>query len=817
MPRQIQGSQNDFSFGEVDPDLKRSDSHPARKGGLRQMSNARIHNSGTIQNRSGKSALFLAWTSARIEELTMTPGNDFKLLFGAGEIRVFNSAGTQVQIFITQGSGIALPWTALNTNQIVYAVLGLNIYLTFGFAMRPQVITWDGVATWTIADYNEAIIGSGQKRSPFYRLSPQNVTMKPSAISGAITLQFSSPILVAAMNGTRMRFCGRQVLLGAMIDASNINAVVIEPLPPGQSIGITASVGNIAIGDVVIGSVSGAQGIVVTAPTNQSIGIVGTAPPVGTALTGGTSGATGIITAINSAGAITISLNTSTAFVVGETVNYSGGSFTTTAVSALALVVQLISTVTTIKFFTTSDQIVGPSGLGTVNAVTTVAPQAVSVWDDEVMNGFRGFPASVFVDQFRLGFCDWPAIPGGIAWSAINSPTDTYVGTLPSSGMFEIAPNKVRVYYVVPGPEGSEFVICDKRVYYIPINETNPLRPGSVAFKTLTGDGAARVRPHIAQEAILYVNAGGSTINAIIATGAYLRPFNTKSLTDFHAHLFRNIQCIAAPNADGQFNERYAYVLNGDGTIAVGKYNPESLAGNAPVVGWGPWSGAGAVKWIHAWGQDVLFTTSYFGATVCEILDDSVYMDASLLVNALPAPFTPPGGKGPLWWIPNQSVFLMDQVSRPMGVYQIDGNGFIVPQNNGGENLASASLVAGQIWSGAAEPFSPDATSGADMKQRMELRQYSKYAVYVIHSTGLVFASLFSGKQTRTSKVPGAIEQTCRVPAYNMDDDTTLPPFQRETSESWTPVGSSFDPRVAVLWDTPGPIQILEFALEIST
>ena len=60
MPRQIQGSQTDFSFGEIDVALERADSHPARKAGLRQMANARILNSGGLQNRSGRRALYLA-------------------------------------------------------------------------------------------------------------------------------------------------------------------------------------------------------------------------------------------------------------------------------------------------------------------------------------------------------------------------------------------------------------------------------------------------------------------------------------------------------------------------------------------------------------------------------------------------------------------------------------------------------------------------------------------------------------------------------------------------------------------------------------
>jgi hypothetical protein len=120
----------------------------------------------------------------------------------------------------------------------------------------------------------------------------------------------------------------------------------------------------------------------------------------------------------------------------------------------------------------------------------------------------------------------FPGVPGGIAWSAINSPTDLYVGALRPSAMFEIAPGKVQVYYV--SRAGKQRVrLLRSQVYYIPISPTNPLKPGSVQFQMLSGDGAAQVQPRISQEAILYVNAGQNSVMAIIATGAYLRGRST--------------------------------------------------------------------------------------------------------------------------------------------------------------------------------------------------------------------------------------------------------------------------------------------------
>jgi hypothetical protein len=55
-----------------------------------------------------------------------------------------------------------------------------------------------------------------------------------------------------------------------------------------------------------------------------------------------------------------------------------------------------------------------------------------------------------------------------------------------------------------------------------------------------------------------------------------------------------------------------------------------------------------------------------------------------------------------------------------------------------------------------------------------------------------------------------------RFPAWTQDEDATKPPILRETVYGWTPPGSSYDPRVAIIKDTPGPLMILEIGMEIS-
>jgi hypothetical protein len=291
--------------------------------------------------------------------------------------------------------------------------------------------------------------------------------------------------------------------------------------------------------------------------------------------------------------------------------------------------------------------------------------------------------------------------------------------------MFEIAPGKNRVLYTVPGPEGAEMVFCDAAIFYIAISATNPLKPGSVAFQKISSDGAGQVQPRTVGNVIVFADGGLNMLQAIIATGAYYRPFEIQNLTDLHAHLFNNIQAIALPTSVTQFPERYAYVLNGDGTIALGKYTLDKDSQIAGKIGWLPWNGAGVIKWISALNDAVIFVTAYTqGGTTAymvEQLDATRYLDASLPVNAIPTPLTPPGGKGPLWWLPLATVDLMDG-RLPLGPHATDANGFILPIDPG-EDLTSATLRAGFTWTATWEPFMPAAPPGQDSGQRMKKRR----------------------------------------------------------------------------------------------
>lgn len=752
--------QHDFTAGELDPQSKRGNDDPLVKAGARQLLNARILNTKGAANRPGRNLVAARASQSRDEDILMAPGVTYRLSFTNATLKIFDSTGTQV---FTEGGRA---WTGATLGQIIFAIYLNQIFLTFP-GVVPEVLTWDGVTTWSSAAFAELLVGS-QVRTPFYRLAAKGIGLSVGGGTGSIGLVTTDPYFVAGaapvgMVNTLIRFIGRQIRIDSVTNATTATGTVLEPLPGTQNINFGPLNPNLvfSISDVVIGSVSGAKGVVLNV--------------------GG--------------GAINVQLLT-----LGTTVETINGSPQTEA-------------------FVTSDTIVSAGGALPATTVGPVGAPANSFeWDEELMNSYRGFPRSVAVDQGRLIFSDFPALPGAIAWSAFGTPIDLNVGANPTDGFLEIAPGKNRVQHVVPGPESSEIVFCDNGIFYISISATNPLKPGSVTFQKISSDGAGAVQPRAVGEVIVYADQGLTQLASIVAVGAYNRPFVTVSLTDLHSHLFNNIQAIALPTSVTQFPERYAYVLNGDGTLAVGKYTLDETGKLAGKIGWVPWNGFGVGKWVSALNDVVTFVTAYTQgaatAFMVEQLDATRYLDASLPINAIPAALTPPGGKGPLWWLPLATVDLMDGAFA-LGPHATDANGFIVPTQPG-EDLSSATLRAGFMWTGVIEPFLPPVQGGQDGGQRMKKRRCARFEVYVANSSGFAVRQIYTGQQGPNLPVPGTYMGGRRIPAYNQDDNTNIAPPLREQAYTTRPRGRAHDPRVAIVKDTPGPLTIVEISARVS-
>ncbi len=150
-----------------------------------------------------------------------------------------------------------------------------------------------------------------------------------------------------------------------------------------------------------------------------------------------------------------------------------------------------------------------------------------------------------------------------------------------------------------------------------------------------------------------------------------------------------------------------------------------------------------------------------------------------------------------------------------MGVYDVDADGNLVPQNNGGEDFTSANLVVGQAWTATLEPFIPPVQEGQNVGQRLKERTIAQFSVYVSNSTGFKMQRLYSGQYGANLQAIGTVMSEFAVQMWMQGDDPTQPPYLRETAYSHRPNGAAFDPRCRIVKDTPGPLTIEEINFEI--
>jgi hypothetical protein len=490
---------------------------------------------------------------------------------------------------------------------------------------------------------------------------------------------------------------------------------------------------------------------------------------------------------------ITFTNDPSDTFALGEVVE-GEQSEAKGEVSAFPSETTMLISRSTSGGFDDDERIIGPNGrMRADKANNKVSPPKALAWDEEIFNSFRGWPQSVTVDQNRLIFTDFPSLQAGIAWSAVDLTTDLYPDADPDDAMFELLPGAARVYHVLPGYD--EFVMTSAGVFYIPISESNPLKPGSVAFRNLSVDPVARIRPAVTSEGVVYFSEGLDKVVAIRATGQTARPYLAVEISEFHRHLLTGPKTIIACTGAVGFPDRCVMVLNTDGSVIVGRLNPQ-----LEWVGWVPWRNAAAnpVMWISARNnQRVLFTTQYslnVLRQIVEAVDVTSTLDCVVNYAAPPAALAAPVGKGPLWFIAGATVYLMDN-RRPMDTRVVDANGFLVAIE--GEDLSSATLLAGFSWEEVFEPFIPHPPEGRSSKQTLRKRKIVKIAVKAEHATGFEMANR-------------------RVPAWLLGDDMTLPPTLRNEVKTFKPAGRSYDPRAPLLKDIPGPMRLIEVSGEVT-
>lgn len=250
--------QRDFTSGEADPDAIRRDDVDAMRFAVRHARNLVTTHTGGIIRRPGRRFLFEDYGVV----MDFKPFDDsaYTVVFIDGGVKVRTQNGALV-------ASLVAPWVEADLDSLVFEAMDNEIFVAWNG--RTQVIKIaEGTYVWTIEPFAFSVGLDGSIRMPFFRFEvTQNITMRPSALTGSISVTFSAPVLSPEHVDVVFRYAGRQLRITTVHSSTLASATVIESLPPTFSVTVGSGSG-FSVGQIVETDTSNAKGEIVNVAGN---------------------------------------------------------------------------------------------------------------------------------------------------------------------------------------------------------------------------------------------------------------------------------------------------------------------------------------------------------------------------------------------------------------------------------------------------------------------------------------------------------------------------------------------------------------------
>ncbi len=213
-------NKSNFTAGEISPRLLGRGDLRAYDNGASTLANVFIHPTGGLSRRAGLRFLDVARGDGRLIGFEFNANQIYLLVFSDLHVDVYRD-NVKVADFVS-------PWSLAQVAGINWTQ-SADTLLVVHPDVAPKKITRTSDAAWTVTDW---IFHSTDVRihQPHHKFNDDDITLTPSATSGAITLSASADVFDASHVGGRFRIVDKEIEITSVTSASVAAATVKETL-----------------------------------------------------------------------------------------------------------------------------------------------------------------------------------------------------------------------------------------------------------------------------------------------------------------------------------------------------------------------------------------------------------------------------------------------------------------------------------------------------------------------------------------------------------------------------------------------------------
>jgi hypothetical protein len=516
---QVRKNQTNFQRGEISQTLNMRADTKVYGDGAATLTNMRLLAHGGASRRPGLRFLFDLGSVAamRLEAFVFSEDQAYVFVFGNTVLKVLSTDGALLSTI----TGCA--WTTAMLPQLGVTQTG-DVMIVCHQTMPPQVIRRTAVATFSISaiSFSSRPSGAPPARRPFHAFADSDVTLTPSALTGAITLTASAAIFAAGHIGTIFRYAGTEMEITGVTSSVLAAATVREPLAATWDIEL-ASTDGFLVGDLIQSSRGSAKGVI-----------------------------TEKITILGNPGLRFVMLNRAQPF------EYDAA----------------------IEAFLFSDTV--RSKIAAAASVHT-PHAAITDWDEQAFSSVRGWPACCCFHESRLAFGGSTSLPNWIFLSDVGAFYSFSLDEVADDGAIaaEISTDQVsRLRHIVSQKHLQLY--CDTAELYIPQGNEKPLTPETFSIRSQTRIGSSYVKPRPFDGTVLFCQRTGKAVREFTYNDTSLT-YDAVIASVMSGHLINTPVDLDVSLGQSDIQEQYAYVVMTDGTLAVMHSNrAESLIGWTP-------------------------------------------------------------------------------------------------------------------------------------------------------------------------------------------------------------------------------------------